>query len=125
MNLLKRRVNLTNWSKGLYPSKKEPTGLSMTDRIVSINPGLRDIFVMIDGSSEDANNKKTVKERSVKFSNNENKVRSGFDWSKQVELKNRAAAKMQVAYDEIPSLDSGNSSTVLNCLQVLSKYHKK
>ncbi|CEG80632.1 hypothetical protein RMATCC62417_14935 [Rhizopus microsporus] len=31
---------------------------------------------------------------------------------------------MQAAYDETPSLDSGNSSTVLNYLQILSKYRK-
>ncbi|CEG84310.1 hypothetical protein RMATCC62417_18131 [Rhizopus microsporus] len=96
----------------------------MTDRIVGIDLGLRDIFVMVDGSSEDVN-KKTVKKISMKFSNAEYKVRSGFEWSKTVELKNRAAAEMQATYDEIPSLDSENSSTVLNYLQVLSKYRKK
>ena len=32
--------------------------------------GLCGIFVMVDGASEDVNNKKTVKERSVKFANN-------------------------------------------------------
>ncbi|KAG1179125.1 hypothetical protein G6F70_002701 [Rhizopus microsporus] len=79
LNLLKRRGNLTNWSKGLYPLKKEPTGLSMTDRIVGIDPGLLDIFVMVDSSSVDVKNKKTVKERSVKFASNEYKVRSGYD----------------------------------------------
>ncbi|CEI94169.1 hypothetical protein RMCBS344292_14319 [Rhizopus microsporus] len=73
MNLLKSRVNLTNWSKGLCPLKEEPTGLSMTDRIVGIDPGLLDIFVMADGSSEDVKNKKAVKERSVKFASNEYK----------------------------------------------------
>ncbi|ORE03205.1 hypothetical protein BCV72DRAFT_244565 [Rhizopus microsporus var. microsporus] len=87
--------------------------------------GIRGIFVMVDGSSEDVNNKKTVKERLVKFSNNEYKARLGFDRSKQIELKNRAAAEMQAIYDEIPSLGSGNSSTVLNYLQALSKYRKK
>ena len=40
MNLLKRRVNLINLSKDLYPLKKEPTGLRMTDRIVGIDPGM-------------------------------------------------------------------------------------
>ncbi|CEG82550.1 hypothetical protein RMATCC62417_16606 [Rhizopus microsporus] len=139
MNLLKRRVNLANWSKGLYPLKKELTGLSMTDRIVGIDPDmdikrgnswkylcrLRDIFVMADCSSEDVNNIKTVKKRSVKFANNEYKVHSGFDWSKQVELKNREASGMQAVYDEIPSLDSGDSNTILNYLQVLSKNRKK
>ncbi|CEG64160.1 hypothetical protein RMATCC62417_01188 [Rhizopus microsporus] len=105
MNLLKRGANLTNWSK------------------VGIDPGLRDIFVMVNGSSEDVNNKKTVKKRSVKFANNE--VRSGFDWSKQIELKNRAATGMQAVYDEMPSLDNGDSNTILNYLQVLSKNRKK
>ncbi|CEG62848.1 hypothetical protein RMATCC62417_00108 [Rhizopus microsporus] len=87
--------------------------------------GLCDIFVMVDGSSEDVNNKKTMKERSVRFANNEYKVCSGFDWSKQVELNNRAAAGMQAVYDEIPSLDNGDSNTILNYLQVLSKNRKK
>ena len=32
--------------------------------------GFYGIFVMVDGASEDVNNKKTVKERSVKFANN-------------------------------------------------------
>lgn len=40
MNLLKRRVTLTNWNKSLHPLKKEPTGLSMTDRIMGIDPGM-------------------------------------------------------------------------------------
>ncbi|KAL4213281.1 hypothetical protein AB4K20DRAFT_1794438, partial [Rhizopus microsporus] len=70
MNLLKR-VNLTNWRKGLYLLTKEPMGLSMTDRIIGIDPGFYGIFVMVDGASEDVNNKKTVKQRSVKFANNE------------------------------------------------------
>ena len=33
--------------------------------------GFYGIFVMVDGASEDVNNKKTVKQRSVKFANNE------------------------------------------------------
>ncbi|ORE15940.1 hypothetical protein BCV71DRAFT_237091 [Rhizopus microsporus] len=87
--------------------------------------GLRDIFVITDDSSEDVNNKKTVKERSMKFANNEYKARSSFGWPKQVELKNREIAGMQAVYDEIPSLDSGDSNTILNYLQVLSKNRKK
>ena len=35
--------------------------------------GLLDIFVMVDSSSVDVKNKKTVKERSVKFASNEYK----------------------------------------------------
>ncbi|KAG1172230.1 hypothetical protein G6F70_005214 [Rhizopus microsporus] len=97
--------------------------IKQTDRVVGIDPGLHDIFLMADGSSEDIKNKKTVKERSVKFSNNE--VRSSFGWPKQVELKNRASAGMQVVYNEISSLDNGDSNTILNYLQVLSKNCKK
>ena len=40
--------------------------------------GLRDIFVITDDSSEDVNNKKTVKERSMKFANNEYKYIFAF-----------------------------------------------
>ena len=53
------------------------------------------------------------------------RVRSGYDWLKKVELKNRAAAEIQAVYDEIPSLDNGDSNIILNYLQVLSKNRKK
>ncbi|CEG76926.1 hypothetical protein RMATCC62417_11752 [Rhizopus microsporus] len=68
---------------------------------------------MVDGSSEDVNNKKTVKYINV-----------SLGCAQVLTDQIRAAAEMQAAYDEIPSLDSGNSSTVLNYLQVLSKYRK-
>jgi hypothetical protein len=38
--MLKRNVNLSNWTKGLYELKKEPTGIKLTDRIVGIDPGM-------------------------------------------------------------------------------------
>ncbi|CEG65381.1 hypothetical protein RMATCC62417_02179 [Rhizopus microsporus] len=38
VQFMKRRVNLTNWSKGLYPLKKEPTGITVNDRIIGLDP---------------------------------------------------------------------------------------
>ncbi|CEJ00136.1 hypothetical protein RMCBS344292_14202 [Rhizopus microsporus] len=73
MNFMKRRVNLKNWSKGLYPLKKEPTGITLNDRIIGLDPGHRNIFVVTDCSASEIIDKKTVKENTTKFSNAEYK----------------------------------------------------
>ena len=44
MNFMKRRVKLKNWSKGLYPLKKEPTGITLNDRIIGLDPGMNIIL---------------------------------------------------------------------------------
>ena len=44
MQFMKRRVNLTNWSKGLYPLKKETTGITLNDRIIGLDPGMSTIL---------------------------------------------------------------------------------
>ncbi|CEI86958.1 hypothetical protein RMCBS344292_01380 [Rhizopus microsporus] len=73
MNFMKRRINLANWSKGLYPLKKEPTVITLDGRIVGLDPGLRDIFVSTDCSAAEIVDKKAVKENTTKFSNAEYK----------------------------------------------------
>ncbi|CEG63542.1 hypothetical protein RMATCC62417_00669 [Rhizopus microsporus] len=125
MNFMKRRVNLANWSKGLYPLKKEPTSITLNDRIIGLDPGLRDIFVSTDCSAAEIVDKKAIKDNTTKFSNAEYKMRSGFEWARKVELKNREASGIQQVYSEIPVVDSVNSSELLMYLRVISRNRKK
>ncbi|CEI91939.1 hypothetical protein RMCBS344292_06215 [Rhizopus microsporus] len=125
MNFMKRKVNLTNWRKGLYPLKKEPTGITLNDRIIGLDPGLRDIFVAADSSATEIIDKKTALEKTTKFSNAEYKMRSGFEWARKVELKNREAADMQQVYSEIPVVNSVNSSELLKYLRVIGYRHRE
>ncbi|CEI94056.1 hypothetical protein RMCBS344292_08279 [Rhizopus microsporus] len=114
MQFMKRRVNLTNWRKGLYPLKKESTGITLNDRIIGLDLGLRDIFVAADSSATEIIDKKTALEKTTKFSNAEYKMRSGFEWTKKVELKNREAA-----------VNSVNSSELLKYLRIIGRNRKK
>ncbi|CEI95849.1 hypothetical protein RMCBS344292_10026 [Rhizopus microsporus] len=121
MNFMKRKVNLTNWHKGLYPLKKEPTGITLNDRIIGLDPGHRAIFVATDCSASEIVDKKTVKEKTTKFSNAEYKMRSGFEWARKNELKNREAAGIQEVYSEIPTVGSVNSNELLKYLRVIGR----
>ncbi|CEJ00088.1 hypothetical protein RMCBS344292_14157 [Rhizopus microsporus] len=125
MNFMKRRVNLTNWNKGLYSLKKEPTGITLNDRIIGLDLGQRDIFVAADSSATEVIDKKTALEKTTKFSNAEYKMYSRFEWARKVELKNREEADIQQVYSEIPVVDSVNSSELLKYLRVIGKNRKK
>ncbi|CEG67802.1 hypothetical protein RMATCC62417_04171 [Rhizopus microsporus] len=118
MQFMKRRVNLTNWSKRLYPLKKEPTGITLNDRIIGLDPGFRDIFVSTDRSAAKIVDKKAVKE-------NTTTMRSGFEWARKIELKNREAAGIQQVYSEIPVVDSVNSSELLKYLRAVGRNREK
>jgi hypothetical protein len=39
VKLQKRNVDLENWQKGIYPLYKNPTGITINDRIIGIDPG--------------------------------------------------------------------------------------
>jgi hypothetical protein len=52
-------------------------------------------------------------------------MRSGFEWARKVELKNREAAGIQQVYDEIPVVYSVNSNEVLMCLRTIGRNRKK
>ncbi|CEG70826.1 hypothetical protein RMATCC62417_06651 [Rhizopus microsporus] len=125
MNFMKRRANLTNWNKGLYSLKKEPTGITLNDRIIGLDLGQRDIFVAADSSATEVIDKKTALEKTTKFSNAEYKMHSRFEWARKVELKNREEADIQQVYSEIPVVDSVNSSELLKYLRVIGKNRKK
>ena len=43
-------------------------------------------------------------------------MRSGFEWARKIELKNREAAGIQQVYSEIPAVDSVNSNELLKYL---------
>ncbi|ORE13731.1 hypothetical protein BCV71DRAFT_268070 [Rhizopus microsporus] len=83
-----------------------------------------DIFVATDCSASEAVDKKTIKEKTTKFSNVEYKMRSGFEWARKVELKNREAADMQQVYSEIPVVNSVNSNELLKYLRVIGGNRK-
>ncbi|CEI91346.1 hypothetical protein RMCBS344292_05641 [Rhizopus microsporus] len=107
---------VVNWSKGVYPLKKEPTGITLNDRIIGLDP---------DCSASEIIDKKTVKENTTKFSNAEYKMCSGFEWARKVESKNREAAGIQQVYSEIPAVGSVNSSELLKYLRVISRNREK
>ncbi|CEI93850.1 hypothetical protein RMCBS344292_08076 [Rhizopus microsporus] len=126
MQFMKRRVNLTNWSKRLYPLKKEPTGITLNDRIIGLDPGLRDIFVSTDRSAAEIVDKKQLKKTLQRLAmQNTNKMRSGFEWARKIELKNREAAGIQQVYSEIPVVDSVNSSELLKYLRAVGRNREK
>ncbi|CEG75350.1 hypothetical protein RMATCC62417_10407 [Rhizopus microsporus] len=124
-NFMKRKVNLTNWSKGLYPLKKEPTSITMNDQIIGLDPDMNTILKISNCSASEIIDKKTVKENTTKFSNAEYEMRSGFEWARKIELKNREAAGIQQVYSKIPVVDSVNSSELLKYLRVISRNRKK
>ncbi|CEI95664.1 hypothetical protein RMCBS344292_09843 [Rhizopus microsporus] len=52
-------------------------------------------------------------------------MRSGFEWARNIELKNREAAGIQQVYSEIPVVDSVNSSELLKYLRAVSRNREK
>ncbi|CEG75586.1 hypothetical protein RMATCC62417_10603 [Rhizopus microsporus] len=52
LNRLPRRLDLSNWMRDLYTLSKEPTGLSLNDRIIGIDPGHRDLVTCVNTDSE-------------------------------------------------------------------------
>ncbi|CEI92028.1 hypothetical protein RMCBS344292_06302 [Rhizopus microsporus] len=49
----KRNIGFANRTKGLYPLYKEPTGITANDRIIGIDPGVRDIIYAIDCDADE------------------------------------------------------------------------
>jgi hypothetical protein len=41
----KKRKNLSNWTKGLYPLYKNPFGITEKDRIIGIDPGMKNSMI--------------------------------------------------------------------------------
>ncbi|KAG1194896.1 hypothetical protein G6F70_008654 [Rhizopus microsporus] len=76
-------------------------------------------------SATEVIDKKTVKENTTKFSNAEYKMRSGFEWTRKVELKNREAADIQQVYSEIPAVDFVNSSELLKYSRAVGRNREK
>ncbi|KAL4208072.1 hypothetical protein AB4K20DRAFT_1970666 [Rhizopus microsporus] len=49
----KRNIGFANRTKGLYSLYKEPTGITANDRIIGIDPGVRDIIYAIDCDADE------------------------------------------------------------------------
>ncbi|CAO3613352.1 unnamed protein product [Mucor hiemalis] len=60
----KTRKDLSNWTKGPYPPYKNLVGITAEDRIIGIDPGVRDIVCGVDCDSGEMNNKQTTTEHS-------------------------------------------------------------
>ncbi|ORE22348.1 hypothetical protein BCV71DRAFT_231556 [Rhizopus microsporus] len=88
-------------------------GLSIVSKWIENGFSMNIILKISNCSATEVIDKKTVKENTTKFSNAEYKMRSGFEWTRKVELKNREAADIQQVYSEIPAVDFVNSSELL------------
>ncbi len=63
--------------------------------------GIRDIVCGIDCDPGYLTSKQTTKQHSFSISNSSYKMRSGMEWLKQKELRNRAGTNIQVCYDRL------------------------
>ncbi|ORE12287.1 hypothetical protein BCV71DRAFT_240262 [Rhizopus microsporus] len=87
LRFLVRRLDPSNWTRGLCTLSKEPTGLFLNDRIIGIDPGHRDLVTCVDTDSE-LTTKTLRKAHSFSISN------------AQYQKK---AVNIQAIYDLIPS----------------------
>ncbi|CAO3665167.1 unnamed protein product [Rhizopus microsporus] len=102
LNKLLPRLDLSNWTRGLYTLSKEPTGLFLNDRTIGIDPGHRDLVTYVNTDSE-LTTKALRKVYSFSISNVQYQEQCGFKWITQVELKSRKnVVDIQAIYDLIP-----------------------
>ncbi|KAG1170380.1 hypothetical protein G6F70_001460 [Rhizopus microsporus] len=100
-------------------------GLSIVSKWIENGFSINIILKISNCSAAEIVDKKTVKEKTTKFSNAEYKIRSGFEWARKIELKNREAAGIQQVYSEIPVVDSVNSSELLKYLRAVGRNREK
>ncbi|GAA5804344.1 hypothetical protein HPULCUR_009832 [Helicostylum pulchrum] len=96
----KRNLNLANKTRGIYPLYKNPTGITLQDRIIGIDSGVRDIVCAVDCTPQELTNKYTTKEHSLSISNASYKLRSGMQWINQKELQSHLkSSKVSNTYE--------------------------
>ncbi|KAG1259100.1 hypothetical protein G6F68_008348 [Rhizopus microsporus] len=100
-------------------------GLSIVSKWIENGFSMNIILKISNCSATEVIDKKTVKENTTKFSNAEYKMRSGFEWTRKVELKNREAADIQQVYSEIPAVDFVNSSELLKYSRAVGRNREK
>ncbi|CEJ02594.1 hypothetical protein RMCBS344292_16594 [Rhizopus microsporus] len=100
-------------------------GLSIVSKWIENGFSMNIILKISNCSASEFIDKKTALENTTKCSNAEYKMRSGFEWARKIELKNREAAGIQQAYSEIPTVDSVNSSELLKYLKIFGRNRKK
>ncbi|GAA5799662.1 hypothetical protein HPULCUR_005078 [Helicostylum pulchrum] len=121
----KRNLNLANKTRGIYPLYKNPTGITLQDRIIGIDPGVRDIVCAVDCTPQELTNKYTTKEHSLSISNASYKLRSGMQWINQKELQSRNKERMQDSYDRLKSSKVSNTYEIRQFLNSVYQEHKK
>ncbi|KAI7866100.1 uncharacterized protein EV154DRAFT_488612 [Mucor mucedo] len=61
LRMLTRRIDLSTVKRGLYPLSKNPIGLQINDRLIGIDPSVRDIVTVVDCEENVMTNKQTTK----------------------------------------------------------------
>ncbi|KAI8878103.1 hypothetical protein K501DRAFT_277855 [Backusella circina FSU 941] len=117
INKQKRQVDPSNLTHGIYPLNKQPTGIASDEKIIGIDPVVRDLVTCVAPSTEDNRYDK------ISISNASYKVRSGMPWLNAIELKKREEANIQDAYDKIPSLKSVHLVHVVTYIRAISECH--
>ncbi|CEG83367.1 hypothetical protein RMATCC62417_17297 [Rhizopus microsporus] len=119
----KRNMYFTNRTKGLYPLHKEPTGITANDRIIGIDPGVRDITYTIDCDADELVDKRSTKQHSFAYSNASYKLRSGMNWIKQKELASRLNSNIQASYDQLTTRNTYTNQGVMDFLHSIALTH--
>ncbi|RCH90497.1 hypothetical protein CU097_010712 [Rhizopus azygosporus] len=121
----KKNVDFTNRTKGLYPLYKEPTGITANDRIIGIDPGVRDIIYAVDCDVDELVDKRSTKQHSFAYSNASYKLRSGMNWIKQKELASRLNSDIQASYDQLKTRNTYTNQGVMDFLHSIALTHNK
>ncbi|CEI90553.1 hypothetical protein RMCBS344292_04875 [Rhizopus microsporus] len=109
----KRNIDFTNRTKDLYPLYKEPTGITANDRIIGIDPGVRDIIYAVDCDVDELVDKRSTKEHPFAYSNASYKLCSGMNWIKQKELASRLNSDIQASYDQLKTRNTYTNQSVM------------
>ncbi|RCH81751.1 hypothetical protein CU097_002052 [Rhizopus azygosporus] len=121
----KKNIDFTNRTKGSYPLYKEPTDITANDRIIGIDPGVRDIIYAIDCDADELVDKRSTKQYSFAYSNTSYKLRSGMNWIKQKELASRLSSDIQASYDQLKTRNTYTNQGVMDLLHSIALTHNK
>ncbi|KAI9486532.1 MAG: hypothetical protein EXX96DRAFT_646335 [Benjaminiella poitrasii] len=100
---VKTNINIANWKKGQYKLNKQPSGFLPSDRIIGLDPCIRNLATAVYKGHEQFVDKPSSKASSISLSNIEYKICSGFAWCIQEELKKRRHVGIQPYYGIFPT----------------------
>ncbi|KAI9481701.1 MAG: hypothetical protein EXX96DRAFT_608349 [Benjaminiella poitrasii] len=121
----KTNINITNWKRGQYRLDKQPSGFLPSDRIIGLDPDIRNFATAVYEGHEQFVDKPSSKASSISLSNVEYKICSGFAWCIQEELKKRRHAGIQPYYNIIPTAKVATSREFFMYTNALSAVHTK